>query len=80
MLDPRIYRAGLIAVAMAVIVVAFSFGNQRGPVTTSIPPDAFNGQNAYANMKGLAHRYPQREPGSVGDDALAGDVATASMA
>ena len=31
-LDPRIYRTGLVAVALAVIVLAFSLENQPGPL------------------------------------------------
>jgi hypothetical protein len=77
MLDARIYRTGLIAVALAAIVVAFSLGDQQGPITTAIPPVAFNGQNAYANMVGLARQFPSRRPGSTADDELAGKLAVA---
>jgi Peptidase family M28 len=75
MLDPRIYRAGLVAVALAVIALAFSVQDQQGPLTTSLAPDAFNGENASALTAKLAHDYPDRRPGSTGDDALAGHVA-----
>ena len=44
MLDPRIYRTGLVAVALAVIVLAFSLGDQQGPQTTTLAPEAFNGR------------------------------------
>ncbi|MBV9310027.1 MAG: M28 family peptidase [Solirubrobacterales bacterium] len=74
-LDPRIYRTGLVAVALALIVLAFSVEDQQGPLTTNLAPDAFNGQNAYALTAKLAHDYPDRQPGSTGDDALAGHVA-----
>lgn len=77
MLDPRIYRTGLVAVAVGVILLAFSFNNQPGPVSTTLPPEAFNGQNAYRNMLGLAEKFPDRSPGSPGDNALAGAVAKA---
>lgn len=75
MLDPRIYRMGLIGVALAVIVVAFSFGSQQGALTTNLAPDAFNGSDAYGLMTTLAARYPDRRPGSPGDQALGGYVA-----
>ena len=75
MLDPRIYRAGLLAVALAVIALAFSVQDQQGQLTTSLAPDAFNGENAAALTTKLAHDYPDRKPGSTGDDALAGHVA-----
>jgi hypothetical protein len=77
MLDPRIYRTGLIAVAVGVILLAFSFTDQHGPVGTTLPPEAFNGQNAYRDMLGLATKYPDRSPGSSGDNALAGAVGKA---
>jgi hypothetical protein len=35
MLDPRIYRTGLIVVAVAVIVVAFSLGNQANSLNAT---------------------------------------------
>ena len=43
MLDPRIYRTGLIAVALAVVVLAFSLQNQPGAAHATLTPDAFNG-------------------------------------
>ncbi len=75
MLDPRIYRTGLVAVALAVIVLAFSFRDQQGALGTTLAPDAFNGQNAYNNMMTMARNDPIRRPGSAGDDALATEVA-----
>ena len=74
MLDPRIYRTGLIVVAVAVIVVAFSLGNQASPMSATLVPDAFNGGTAYATMGSLAAQYPERRPGSVGDEDLASYV------
>ena len=64
MLDPRIYRTGLVAVALAVIVLAFSLGDQQGPLTTTLAPDAFNGGHAYAAMTRIAKQFPNRRPGS----------------
>jgi Peptidase family M28 len=77
MLDPRIYRTGLIVVAVAVIVVAFSLGSQPSPLTANLVPDAFNGGTAYATMGSLAKQFPSRRPGSDGDNHIADDVATA---
>ncbi len=74
MLDPRIYRSGLIAVALAVFVLAFSLTDQQGSVGTTLAPDAFNGQNAYSAMKSLATRYPSRLPGSSADYDIATTV------
>ncbi|MBV9796502.1 MAG: M28 family peptidase [Solirubrobacterales bacterium] len=75
MLDPRIYRMGLIAVALAVIVLAFSLLNQQGPIGATLAPIAFSGGRAYTTMTSLAKRYPNRPPGSVADDEIAGLVA-----
>src|SRR5690349_4601614 len=75
MLDPRIYRTGLIVVALAVVVLAFSFKDQQGSLSASLAPQAFNGQNVHTSMNELAAAYPDRRPGSAGDDALAGFVA-----
>ena len=75
MLDPRIYRMALLPVVLAVIVLAFSLSDQQGPLGTNLAPDAYNGQNAYATMNKLAGEYPNRRPGSTGDDALASQVA-----
>jgi hypothetical protein len=75
MLDARIYRTGLVVVALAVVVLAFSFMDQQSGLSSSLAPDAFNGQNVYTNMKQMEAAYPDRRPGSSGDDALATQVA-----
>jgi hypothetical protein len=77
MLDPRIYRTGLVVVLLAVIVLAFSLYDQQGPLGTTLAPDAFNGQNAFTTMTSLAAGYPNRRPGSPGDDDVAAYVANA---
>src|SRR5436305_13710024 len=76
-LDPRIYRNGMIIAALAVIVVAFSLGTQPDPLGATLVPDAFNGSGAYATMSSLATRYPARTPGSHGDNHVADYVARA---
>lgn len=75
MLDPRIYRTGLVVVALAVLVLAFSLENQQGPLASSLAPDAFNGQNVYTGMTQMAASDPERRPGSAGDFALGAQVA-----
>jgi hypothetical protein len=75
MLDPRIYRMGLIPVVLAVIVLAFSLGDQPAPLTTTLAPDAYSGQNAYATMNTLAKRFPRRAAGSDADSRLASYLA-----
>ena len=76
MLDPRIYRTGLVAVALAVIVLAFSLGDQQGPQTTTLAPAAFNAGHAYAAMNRISKQFPNRRPGSPADAAIATQVGT----
>jgi hypothetical protein len=75
MLDPRIYRTGFVAVALAVIVLAFSLTDQPGALHATLAPDAFSGPDAYTTMNQFANEYPDRRPGSYSDQALADDVA-----
>jgi hypothetical protein len=75
MLDPRIYRTGLVAVVLAVIVFAFSFQNQQGPLGATLASDAFNGQNAYRDTTNLSQHYRHRQAGSASDAAIAREVA-----
>jgi len=75
MLDPRIYRMGLVPVVLAVIVLAFSLNDQQGGLGTNLAPAAYSGGYAYATMNTLANAYPHRRPGSPGDRALASYIA-----
>ena len=79
MIDPRIYRASLIPVLLAFVLLAFSLENRPQPVRTSLAPDEFRGDRAfdraYEAGEGLADRYPRRRPGSTGDQALASEIA-----
>jgi hypothetical protein len=75
MLDPRIYRTGLVAVVLAVIVFAFSFQNQQGPLGATLAPDAFNGQNAYRDATNLSQHYRHRPAGSASDAAIGDEIA-----
>jgi hypothetical protein len=86
MVDPRIYRAALLPVLFALVLLAFSVENRPRALTTPIAPDAFAGNRAfdraYAGTGGraLADRFPDRRPGSLGDDRLADDVAAETRA
>lgn len=75
MLDVRIYRTGLVAAALALVVLAFSLTNQQGARTPSLAPEAFSGTNVYNEMTTLAREQPSRAPGSHGDGVLADIVA-----
>ena len=82
MIDPRIYRAALIPVLFAFVLLAFSLENRPQPLRTVLPPDAFQGKRAFdhaygdgGGVRGLSERFPDRRPGSVGDNRLAATIA-----
>jgi hypothetical protein len=77
MLDPRIYRTGLIVAALALVVLAFSLRDQQAALSPTLAPEAFSGQNVYSEMTSIAASDPTRRPGSDGDSALAAQVAVA---
>lgn len=71
MLDPRVYRAGLIPALLALIIAAFSIQQPQAPVTATLPPDSFSGTHAFATLQTLAAQFPDRRPGGDGDAGLA---------
>lgn len=75
MLDPRIYRAALVPVLLALVVVAFSLEDRPRPMTATLAPDAFEGERAFAQLQELAREHADRRPGDAGDAALAAEVA-----
>ncbi len=79
MIDPRIYRAALVPVLLAFVLLAFSLENRPQPMRTPLAPDAFQPDRAfdraYEPGEGLADRFPDRRPGSAGDEGLAAEVA-----
>jgi len=74
MVAPRIYRAGLGLVLIAVIVFAFSLQGQPGGATTTLAPGPYFTSTAQTT-RALARDYPDRTPGGVGDQSLAEHVA-----
>jgi hypothetical protein len=77
MLDPRIYRAALLPVLLALIVGAFSLSDRPRPIGTTLEPDAFSQQRALADLDDLSQRFPARRPGDSGDAAMAARLAQA---
>src|SRR5436190_6999682 len=81
MTDPRLYRAALVPVLVALVLLGFSLENRPRPLTTTLAPDAFAGDRAFDRAYGeggLADRFPDRRPGSLGDERLA-QLAAAQM-
>ncbi|HEY3865789.1 MAG TPA: M28 family peptidase [Solirubrobacteraceae bacterium] len=75
MLNGRLYRVAFAPFVLALAVAAFSLTARPGPLTSTLAPDAFHGAPALAELKSLAAEFPQRRPGSSGDDALATKLA-----
>jgi hypothetical protein len=75
MLNGRLYRAAFVPFALALAVVAFSLTARPLPLTSALAPDAFEGAPASAELKSLAAEFPNRRPGSPGDEKLAAKVA-----
>jgi Peptidase family M28 len=71
MLNGRLYRVAFVPFLIALAVAAFSLGSRPTPVTTTLAPDAFEGQRAYAELHSLLAHYPERRPGGAGDEGLA---------
>jgi hypothetical protein len=75
MLNGRLYRAAFVPFLFALAIAAFSLGSRPLPLTSTLAPDAFEGATAYAELQSLAAKFPQRRPGSAGDQQLASYVA-----
>jgi hypothetical protein len=71
MFDARLYRAALVPAILALVVAAFSLQNRPAGVTSQLPPDAFDGVQASRQLSTMAARFPDRRPGSDGDERLA---------
>ena len=76
MLDPRIYRAAFLPILFALVLAGFSLTNQPRALTTSVAPQAFDGNLAFQRLNDMAAAAPLRTPGSTGDDAIANEVAS----
>jgi hypothetical protein len=75
MLNGRLYRAAFLPFLFALAVAAFALGSQPMPRTTTLAPDAFEGERAFSEARSLSQRYAERRPGSQGDNGLARYVA-----
>jgi Peptidase family M28 len=71
MLSGRLYRAAFAPFLIALTIAAFSLTARPGPLVSTLAPDAFDGPRAYAELMRLAAEFPERRPGSEGDERLA---------
>jgi hypothetical protein len=71
LVDIRIYRAAFVPVLLALVVAMFSLEGRPPPLTSALAPDAFDAKGAYATLREVIDRAPDRRPGSEGDDAIA---------
>jgi Peptidase family M28 len=75
MFDGRIYRAAFVPFLFVLVIVGFSLSGQAAPLGSTLAPDAFNGPRAFAGLQALVKRFPDRRPGSAGDNELAAYIA-----
>jgi hypothetical protein len=75
MFNGRIYRAAFVPLLFALVIAGFSLTARARPLSSTFAPDAFDGARAFAGLQTLAKRYPDRRPGSAGDDELAAQIA-----
>jgi hypothetical protein len=75
MLNGRLYRAALLPVAFALAIAAFSLTSRPHSLGATLAPDAFQGPRALGELKSLVATYPDRRPGSRGDEELAARIA-----
>jgi Peptidase family M28 len=74
-INTRLYRVALVPFVLVLAVAAFSLAPRPSGLTSTLAPDAFEGAPAFAELQRLAVEFPDRRPGSAGDEALATYVA-----
>ncbi len=74
MFNWRLYRVAFLPFLLALAVAAFSLAARPLPLTSTLAPDAFEGARALADARSLAAEFPDRRPGSPGDEALAARI------
>jgi hypothetical protein len=74
MLQPRLYRAGLLLALVAAVVLMFSVVSRPAPLRSDVAADAFTGESAAALARQLITLAPERQPGSRGDAKAAAFV------
>jgi hypothetical protein len=77
MLNGRLYRAAFLPFLFALAIAAFSLTARPHALTSTLAPDAFDGAQAFGELNSLAREFPNRRPGSPGDERLAARIAVA---
>ena len=65
MVSPSLYRASMIPVVLAALVLLFSVVSRPAPERADEAPDAFAGGSAAALATALGEAAPERVPGSL---------------
>jgi hypothetical protein len=77
MFDGRIYRVAFVPLLLVLVLVGFSLAGRPGSLRSTLAPDAFDGQRAFAELQVLSRRFPDRRAGGTGDEQLAAYIAGA---
>jgi hypothetical protein len=81
LIEPRIYRAAFIPALLAFVVAMFSLESRPPAVPQALAADVlFDGNVALSATKRMVQQYPDRRPGSNGDQLSAGNVASSFRA
>lgn len=75
MFDGRIYRMAFVPLLFVLVLVGFSLAGPPGSLRSTLAPDAFDGQRAFAELERLVKRFPDRRAGGAGDAQLASYIA-----
>lgn len=86
-LDGRVYRTAFLPALLALFLAAFALQDRPRPGQSDLPADAFSAERAFGtqrdkepgSLQGMAAEFPDRTPGSAGDNALA-DFVEADLA
>lgn len=82
-LDGRVYRTAFLPALLALFLAAFALQDRPSPGRSLLPADGFSADRAFGTLRdkepgslqGLLAEFPDRTPGSPGDQALADYVA-----
>lgn len=66
----QLYRLCLLPVLAVLMLAAFSLGDPVSPMTSTLSPEAFEGQRAFRTLHEMVALAPSRAPGSPGDMRL----------